>query len=272
MKYAVQIQHDEKMEYALECAKNAGFKYVSMGFGSSKCFHNADWEKETIRIEELLAANSLQCIQTHLPYYDMKLSSEIIDEEMDRAMLRCIEAGRMLGAEWNVYHTRSAVNYNYSSRKSMELAKIAITPLAEKANKCKSGIAIENLPVWCVPERFFSSDYEDLCELHDYFKCEFVSICWDFGHAHLLGNNQEQAIEFVGNRIKCTHVHNNYGGNDHHALPSQGKIDWTVIMRALKNTGYDGALTLEIVYEDKPYLTSFFAHSLDCLKYLDSIK
>lgn len=274
MKHAVQIQHDSRFEYALKCAKNAGFEYISMGFGSSKCFHDSDWEKEIIRVDKLLKENSITCVQTHLPYYDLRISSEILDEAMDTAMLRCIEAGRMLGAEWNVYHARTAINDNYSPRKSMELAKIAVAPLAEKANKCKSGIAIENLPIWpgWAVARFFTADYEDICELHDYFKSEFVSVCWDFGHANLLGNNQEKALAYVGDRIKCTHIHNNHGREDEHALPSQGNIDWNLIMKSLKKTGYNGALTLELDYEDKPFLESFFAHALDCLKYLDSIK
>lgn len=273
MKKAVQIQHDERLEYSLKCAKNAGFEYISMGFGSSKCFHNSDWEKEIIRVDKLLKENSLECIQTHLPYYDLRISAEILDEDMDTAMLRCIEAGRMLGADWNVYHARTAVNDNYSPRKSMEYAKIAVSPLAEMANKCKSGLAIENLPIWptWAQGRFFTADYEDLCELHDYFKSEFVSVCWDFGHANLLGNDQEKALSCVGSRIKCTHVHNNYGNDDHHALPSQGKINWEEVIKALKNTGYDGALTLEINYEDKSFLESFFRHALDCLKYLENI-
>ena len=273
MKKAVQIQHDERLEYSLKCAKNAGFEYISMGFGSSKCFHNSDWEKEIIRVDKLLKENSLECIQTHLPYYDLRISAEILDEDMDTAMLRCIEAGRMLGADWNVYHARTAVNDNYSPRKSMEYAKIAVSPLAEMANKCKSGLAIENLPIWptWAQGRFFTADYEDLCELNDYFKSEFLSVCWDFGHANLLGNNQKKAISCVGSRIKCTHIHNNYGNDDQHALPSQGNINWEEVIKALKNTGYSGALTLEINYEDKSFLESYFRHALDCLKYIENI-
>ena len=274
MRLGIQIQYDDRFEYALECAKNAGFKYISMGFGSSKCFHSDDWEKDVLRIEKLLGKSGISCIQTHLPYYDLGTSSEIIDEAMDRAMIRCIEAGGKLGAEWNVYHARTAINDNYSPRKSMELAKIAVAPLAEKANECKSGIAIENLPIWpgWAQARFFTADYEDLCELHDYFRNEYVSVCWDFGHANLLGNNQEKALEYAGSRIKCTHIHNNDGREDQHYLPSQGNIDWILIVKTLRKIGYNGALMLELDYQDKPFLASFFAHSLDCLKYLDSIK
>lgn len=273
MRYAIQIQHNDSFEYALKCAKNAGFKYVAIGFGSSKCFHKDDWEQEIIEIEKLLKENSLECIQTHLPTHNLLSSAEIEDKDTDKAILRCLEAGVKLGSEWNVYHARSAINDNYSTKKSMEYAKIAVAEFAEKANACKSGFAIENLAVFPdVPKwRFFTADYEDLCELHDYFKSEYVSVCWDFGHANLMGNNDEKVLEYVGDRIKCTHFHNNDRNFDQHYLPSQGKIEWEKLMPALKKTGYNGALTLELDYKNIHCLESFFRHSFDCLKYLDEI-
>ncbi len=273
MKHAIQIGYNDIFESALKNAKNAGFKYVAIGFGSSDCFFHDTWENDVKRVERLLKENSLECIQTHMPFYDLLLSAEITDKDTDTALLRSIEAGRMLGAEWNVYHPRSAINDNYSPRKSMEYAKVAVESLAEKAIECKSGLAIENMAVF--PDvskmRFFSSDYEDLCELSDYFHSEYVAVCWDFGHANLMGNNQEKALAYIGNRIKCTHIHSNDGNMDQHNLPSQGNIEWEKVMPALKKSGYNGALTLEIKYKDKPYLESYFRHALDCLKYLDEL-
>ena len=64
-----------------------------------------------------------------MPYYDLLISAEIADEALDKAMLRCIGGGKMLGAQWTAYHPRSAVNDNYSPRKSMELARNALEPL-----------------------------------------------------------------------------------------------------------------------------------------------
>ena len=46
----IQIQHDEYMEYIMRCAHEAGFREVSMGFGSSKVFHSDGWEAEIERI------------------------------------------------------------------------------------------------------------------------------------------------------------------------------------------------------------------------------
>lgn len=273
MKYAIQIGYNDIFETALKNAHNAGFEYVAIDFGSNDCFFHDTWENDVKRVDKLLRKYSLECIQTHMPFYDLLLSAEITDKATDTALLRSIEAGGMLGAEWNVCHPRSAINDNYSPRKSMEYAKRDMESLAEKAAVCKSGLAIENIPVF--PDvskmRFFTSDYEDLCEISDYFNSKYVAVCWDFGHANLLGNDQEKAIACVGNRIKCTHIHSNDGDYDRHNLPSQGNIEWEKIMPAFKKAGYNGALTLEIKYKDKPYLESYFRHSLDCLKYLDEL-
>lgn len=273
MRHAIQLKYDESFEYSVKCAKNAGFKYIAIGFGSSKCFHSENWEKEVIKIENLLKENALECIQTHLPFHNMLSSAEIEDKDTDKAILRCLEAGKMLGSAWNVYHARSAINDNYSTKKSMEYAKKSVAEFADKANSCKSGFAIENLAVFPdVPKwRFFTAEYEDLCELHDYFKSEYVSVCWDFGHANLMGNNDEKVLEYVGDRIKCTHVHNNDGNLDQHYLPSQGSIEWEKLMPTLRKVGYSGDLTLELNYKKVLCLESFFRYSLDCLKSLEEL-
>lgn len=274
MRYAIQLQYnDERFEYALDCAKNAGFKYIAIGFGDSDCFNCDTWENNIIKLDKLIKSKGLECIQTHLPTHNLLLSAEIEDGNKNTEIIRGIEAGAMLGAEWNVYHARSAINDNYSPRKSMEYEKASISRFVEKANACKSGFAIENIPVFPdVPKwRFFTSDYEDLCELHDYFKSDYTSVCWDFGHANLMGNNDEKTLSCVGDRIKCTHIHDNDGNLDHHYLPFQGKIEWEKVIPALKKTGYNGALTLELDYKKVPCLESFFRHSLECLEYLDEL-
>ena len=53
-KVALQIQHDNKWEQMLEISAKSGFRFVSMGFGSSKCFHNSDWETEIKKIRDKL--------------------------------------------------------------------------------------------------------------------------------------------------------------------------------------------------------------------------
>ena len=117
---AFQIQNNCVMEQTFGYVKKAGFKYVSMGFGSSKAdFIRDDWEDFVEHITNRLEENGLSCVQTHLPYYDLLLSSEILDDEMELAIKRCIRASAMLGAKVCVYHPRSSLTRDFSVKASL---------------------------------------------------------------------------------------------------------------------------------------------------------
>ncbi len=270
---AVQIQHDDNFDKVLAIAAKVGYENVSLGFGSSDCFHNADWQREIKRIEGLLSKHNLKCIQTHLPYYSFRDSADEIDKERERAMLRCTEASAYLGARWCAYHPRTVLANMGDPEKSMALAKEALEPLVKAAAQYGTGIAVENLPPYPGWDgyRFCATDYEDLCKLHDYFICKEIGVCWDFGHAHMADYDDVTAIEAVGNRIVATHMHNNRGDDDSHFLPSTGTIEWERLMSAF-NAFYQGAYTLEIIYPNNGMLESYMAHSLDCIKYVSEIK
>lgn len=52
-----------------------------------------------------------------------------------------------------------------------------------------------------------------------------------------------------------THVSDNQGGHDDLHLPlGVGRIGWPKIVRALKNVGYDGTITVEVFADDDDYL------------------
>lgn len=274
MKFAVQIQHDENMDLALRCAKEAGFEYVALGFGSSKLFHSDEWERGVSEISAKLDALQLKCIQTHLPYYDLRLSAEKTDPALDLAMLRCARASAMLGADWTAYHARTALDgeYNLAAEVSLGYAKEAIKPLLDEAQRVGVTLAVENLPVFTGIRgmKFFSWDYHHLLALCEHFGRDHFGVCWDFGHAHYTMIDQPEAFSALGDRIVATHVHNNEAFTDSHMLPSQGTIDWKTVMGAFGKCGYDNALTLEINYKPTRTLTSYFAHALDCLEELQS--
>ena len=119
---------------------------------------------------------------------------------------------------------------------------------------------------------FYTSDYVELCDLTDSFKSDKVSVCWDTGHANLMAFDQPQAIRYVGNRIKCTHIHNNFKDSDSHFPPETGNIDWEKVMAAFKDIGYEGPFTLEThcrYEDDDELLKSFAKYNFDCLSYME---
>ena len=91
-----------------------------------------------------------------------------------------------------------------------------------------------------------------------------------------------ERINLLGNKIKATHVHNNAGWEDEHFppfLPPTGSyyvkrtVDWDKVLKALKNTGYDGYLTLESVIDDKCPINGYLIYLYESVsKLYDMLK
>lgn len=268
---AMQIQYDKTFERALSAARNAGYKYVSVGFGNNIAELQDDaFDKTVAELIEKTKQYGLCCIQTHLPYYSLVVSSDNVDERMETAIKNCIRLSGKIGAKWCVMHPRSGKDFD--KKQSFEDNVRDISNYLPKAEESGVMLAIENLPVfpgW--PTGYhYSSDYKDLCTLHDYFGAdESLCVCWDFGHADLTKFDHIEAIKYVGSRIKCVHIHDNFGYEDDHNIPLVGKCDWNALIPALMSTGYDGAFTLETRYCDNEGLDGFMKYSFECVSILE---
>jgi sugar phosphate isomerase/epimerase len=82
----------------------------------------------------------------------------------------------------------------------------------------------------------------------------------DVGHANLrLGARQRNRtrafLEAFGPRLVHVHVSDNRGGDEDLHLPlGAGTIDWRAAIRALKSSGYDGTVTLEVFAREREHL------------------
>jgi sugar phosphate isomerase/epimerase len=82
----------------------------------------------------------------------------------------------------------------------------------------------------------------------------------DVGHANLrLGltekNRTASLLQAFGDRVAHVHVSDNKGGAEDLHLPlGAGTIDWRGAIRALKEAGYDGTVTLEVFSRERDYL------------------
>ena len=262
-KVALQIQHDNKWEQMLEISAKSGFRYVSMGFGSSKCFHNSDWETEIQKIRGKLDSLGLRCVMTHAPYYDLRISADFLDDAMETALLRCVQATAALGGEIMAIHPRGYYrddnpvpdNGFYGNGKEVPEQSYAynirnLRPLVDEAIRCGCRIGVENLPVfpgWAMT--FCSHDPDIHKRLIDDLDPAGVCGVWDFGHAYLTHEDSAAVLSTFGNRICGTHVHDNDRSYDHHWTPMTGTIDWSKQMAALGGNHYKGYLTMELVYE-----------------------
>lgn len=67
-------------------------------------------------------------------------------------------------------------------------------------------------------------------------------VCLDAFHMNIEESNFYDAIRNTGSRLYDFHVADN-----NRMAPGMGALDWAAIVRTLKETGYDGALTVEFV-------------------------
>ena len=61
-----------------------------------------------------------------------------------------------------------------------------------------------------------------------------------------------EALKIAGNRVICTHIHDNYYNQDLHGFPFTGNVDWKGLMQTLHEIGYAGDLSFEFVYDRLP--------------------
>ncbi|MCR5264658.1 MAG: hypothetical protein K6D94_12345, partial [Clostridiales bacterium] len=97
-KTAVQVRFDGRLDDTLRAVAQAGFRYVSIGFGSYEGFARGDRKEEIAALAETLADLGLTCVMTHSPYYDLRISAEVTYPKIDISVARCLEASAMLGA------------------------------------------------------------------------------------------------------------------------------------------------------------------------------
>ena len=102
-----------------------------------------------LRIKEAIEQNGLVCIQTHAPYYDLLISAEVKDADMEKALARCIEGTRILGTGICAFHPRSViVNDEVDEERSFEENYKDFGKLIKTSEENGIKLGIENLPMF----------------------------------------------------------------------------------------------------------------------------
>ena len=88
---------------------------------------------------------------------------------------------------------------------------------------------------------------EYLYKTMEHFGTPNVGFCYDAGHeaCHTYG---ERFLPKLGDRLMCTHLHDNDNVGDLHQIPFDGEIDLVKMCDELKACGYKGNISLEVYY------------------------
>ncbi len=235
--------------------RGAGFRYADY----SPDFVSGDWEVRARRDREVLDAAGIAVVQTHAPYNRYGAHP---DEKLKEYYWNLFRGSKLLGAKYVVVHADEYRTVDHYDEQEIEdFAYDFLAPYVEYARANGMTVAIETVfedairrcPQFDGKSRFTSRLHE-LQGLIERFNDDAVRCCWDFGHAALAYgmDGMTDALKKLGKYVVCTHVHDNYFGKDLHVAPFLGNIDWEAQMKALRDIGYTGTLSMEFAYGNLP--------------------
>jgi sugar phosphate isomerase/epimerase len=194
----------------------------------------------------------------HTPYYLPFCSPfESLRKAAVEEMKACLRAFAEIGARYiNIHPDRHAPMHDRKFIIERNIRSLEeLIPLAQSLGQ---EIMIENLPG-------SFNNVQQLGELLDPLPA--LGLHLDIGHSNLMveHNTSTEILTRYGNRLRHVHLHDNKGGSaDLHLPLGTGNLKLETELTALKASGYDQTITLEVFSEDRHYL----AYSRDQLKAL----
>jgi sugar phosphate isomerase/epimerase len=154
-----------------------------------------------------------------------------------RALSLCAE----LGAPHITTEPGGPLAPGQSRQQAMDLFVEVLKPLAEHAHELGVLLLIEPEPGLLIETT------EQYLEVAERLNAPSVGLNFDVGHAYCMSEDLSRAIaraaphtrHYHFEDIAATRVH-------HHLVPGTGAIDFAAVLAAIRKTGYDGWLTVEL--------------------------
>lgn len=256
---------------AIEIVKEAGFDAIDYSYYYNKESEEVlgeNYKQYAKEIREHLDRVGIPCNQAHAPFNFKYGMMADISEPKYLNIVRAIESASILGAKNIIVHAVSVPDGVDFEAYNIEYYKSFI-PYCEAFN---IHVAVENLYTKDTKRNYYRGRFGSPQELNNVIKkidSPWIVACVDIGHASLTGYEPEDFISKVDPTVlRCLHVQDTDYLADRHMPPYFYNLNWDAIMTSLKNIGYDGELTFEIIV----YLKKFPKELLpDSLKFAAAI-
>ncbi len=188
------------------------------------------------RLKQIGLDNGIVCNQSHAPF-------PTACAEIRAYYKRAIECTAEAGGQICIIHPDN----NKTAQENGEMY-LELLPFAKD---CGVKIATENMWNWDDEKNESSfaacATADDFVKHIDVVNDDFLVACLDIGHAEMRGSGSGAVnmIKALGNRLQALHIHDNDRWHDSHQIPFSMSIDFEPIVKALKDTDYQGYFTLE---------------------------
>ncbi len=133
-------------------------------------------------------------------------------------------------------------------QQAIDLFVEVLKPLAEHAHNCGVLLLIEPEP------GLLLETTDQYLEVSERLAAPSIGLNFDIGHAFCVGEDLPRAILKLAPQIRHYHVEDIATSRVHyHLIPGTGAINFPTVVSAIRQTGYDGWLTVELYpFQDDP--------------------
>jgi len=206
-------------------------------------YHDMDEVDEVARrLREL----EMEAWSFHAPFADGIDISHPDEERRDRSrheMLQAAEAAARLQARHFVVHPGPEQEIHETSEEHSQRRGHTTDVLHQISRRCAE-LGIELVLENKLPHLLFG-DADDLLWFANALDAGNQGLCLDTGHAHLSGD-LDGMVHRLSGRVRMVHAHDNEGDRDDHLPPGEGEIDWRQTLELLVDTGFEGAIIIEL--------------------------
>ena len=150
--------------------------------------------------------------------------------------------GGSIGADKFVIHPSSEPITESERREKLKCAKESLSKLADVAERFNAVICVEDLPRTCLGN---SADEMKFLTEED----ERLRICFDTNH--ITADKPENVIRELKNKIVTLHVSDFDFVDEKHWIPGDGEINWSEVVKALKDIKYNGVWMYEVGFQSR---------------------
>jgi len=251
----------DNFKLGLERIEHSKFNYANLNFSDiNELLDEKNYKNLFIKLTNILKDSpitfNIAHAPIHYPFFFNNYYQRNDIEILENRILNAIDISKEVGVKKIVIHVGTYLdeNYIYDMEKSIEHNIKYLEPFVKIASENNILIAIENGTQMEKDEPKFKNTapyIDELIKIVDYYNKKYekqvLGICFDFGHANVGNLNIYNEIKKIGNKLKVTHIHDNYG-TDSHNQPFDGTINWDNVRNALTDINYDGELTSEVRY------------------------
>jgi len=245
----------DRESHSLSDLKEAGFTCIELNLDNylqiAKTLEPGQYERYH---HSVLAAKALglDVWSVHLPFgdpWDISLTDEAMRAAIIEAHGKVMDWAQGWGASCVIIHPSFEPIGDEERAGRLAAARDAIRILSAKAAERGLRLAVEDLPRSCL-----GKNAEEILALIE--DAPEAVVCCDTNH--LLSESPESFIRTVGSRIQTLHVSDYDGIDEKHWIPGRGIVNWSEVLQALVDIGYDGPFMFEADYEDPKDVAASF--------------